>query len=509
MIRDGSKPRLQAGAIVFCALTVAIFIFLISPAAGFACEWSLKTFDFGAVEQGNSNAESEVYDMPELTVELSNINCSTNTINSISSSDSTDFPLSNSSDYTPGCLPSYTLSAGTSCYFLVTFTPQGLEPHETTLSITDSNSNLDLTDTLAGAEFSVSPLTDGEGNMNNFALMLASPQPTAYPGYAPVTLNSGNAKITWTGTLSYQTSGGIPKPPASIKIKSFDTSDNNSQTVAFGETPVPAGMPTPSSAKMLYEVAGGQLTLNVEYKAGLHNDPVTNALIGTVTGIPGTPSGIPIALLTNELSTVYASLNGGTPPTKNLFEGIAAHETGGDNLSEAKQFTTETTYNVNSFWPYENLSGAPYVGLMQDGFANDFTSPMTTAWDWVANIDTAYSIFTEKVTTVLSIQTAAHKANKYVPVATGTGALSLLQIEEMDLFCYGGYLPTKSPKTLSYQLLTPQCFGGPDDGEECNKTCTCQWQQNLSDSNPEIYAGTTYVCKVYSDINTNVPAFCN
>jgi len=229
--------------------------------------------------------------------------------------------------------------------------------------------------------------------------------------------------------------------------------------------------------------------------------------------VTGIASGIPIAVLTNKLSTVYASLNRKTPATQTLFEGIAAQETGGGQLNQAKQFANTTLYNVQSFWPYGNgaTSTAPagkYIGLMQDQLLTGKTA-MPTAWDWQANIDTAYSIFTGKVTAVLKIQTAAHTANKYVPAAGGSGSLSLLQIEEMALFQYGGYLPSKTPNALSNQLLTPQCTGGPDEGQPCNSgsSCTCQWQENLTDTGL-LAGGVAYVCGVYGVVGTNVPAFC-
>jgi hypothetical protein len=107
---------------------------------------------------------------------------------------------------------------------------------------------------------------------------------------------------------------------------------------------------------------------------------------------------------------------------------------------------------------------------------------MTTAWDWVANVDTSYKIFTVKVSAILKVQKAANTANQYVPIAGHSGSLSLLQIEEMNPLQYGGYLPSKSktPNALSNQLLTPQCAGGADAGDACNKSCTCQWQKNQS-----------------------------
>ncbi len=512
MLKEGSKSSLKA-RVLFCSLATGFFGCFFPARAIFASCGPHVIWNLGATEYGN--ALSQLFS-------ISNVDCPDGVLTDFGNTDSTDFTISNpptSSGYSgclpcnppatfgPGCIPDYTLDDGDSCVFMVTFTPpKSLDAGSTVISLTISN-NPTTTYSIYGAGFSLST----QNGLNNFPLMLPESQTTASSGFASITIDSGNAKIKWDPTLEYQSIGRFPPTPASVPMDSFDTTSTSSYTLGFG-TPIPEATPTPTKT---YQVAGGQLTLKATYSApgvavnpAKFNNPATSMLKATVTGIPGTPSGIPVAVLTNKLSTVYASLNGGTPPTKNLFEGIAAQETGGGVLNEAKQFANTTLYNVQSFWPYGNVPApaGKYIGLMQDQLLNGKTA-MPTAWDWQANVDTAYSIFTGKVTAVLKVKTAAHKANKYVPLAAGTGALSPLQIEEMALFQYGGNLPQKDPNLLPNQLLTPQCVGGADDGEECNKSCTCQWQENLTDT-PLLIEGENYVCAIYGIVGTNVPDFC-
>jgi hypothetical protein len=141
---------------------------------------------------------------------------------------------------------------------------------------------------------------------------------------------------------------------------------------------------------------------------------------------------------------------------------------------------------------------------------------MSTAWNWVTNAKTAYSIFEEKVAEVKTIQNSADKANPSVPCPTCTGALSAAQIEQMALFQYGGYLPqNKTANTLVNQLLTPQCVGGANNGKSCIAGCTCEWQLNSTPSNL-VVSGEDYVCNVYTpeqtvcgaSVTPNPPSFC-
>jgi hypothetical protein len=62
----------------------------------------------------------------------------------------------------------------------------------------------------------------------------------------------------------------------------------------------------------LYQVAGGQLVLQAKYNAGGYNDPVTNGLVGTISGIP-IPGGISDTAITNLLDSFAA------PYTSGLF----------------------------------------------------------------------------------------------------------------------------------------------------------------------------------------------
>jgi hypothetical protein len=177
------------------------------------------------------------------------------------------------------------------------------------------------------------------------------------------------------------------------------------------------------------------------------------------------------------------------------------------------RFASETLFGVDTLWPYENQIGPPkgtYVGLMQDQLVavgkHIATTEMSTAFNWIANANTGYAIFSQKVAAVDKLQNNAHKANPAVPCPTCQGSLAQEQIEEMALFQYGGFLPPgRRSNVLPSQLLTPQCVGGSNNGASCNSGCTCAWQVNPSKSNL-VSSGECYVCAVYGA--TNTPPFC-
>jgi hypothetical protein len=482
MITDQSKPPLKVAALIICAMAGTLLSSLLSSRTAFAlCAAPVNTsYDFGPVEQQQN--------LPQVYEFFNNSNCDV-TFNAVSNTDSTDFVIGNPPSQYTSCLPSYTLDGPSDCFFQVTFTPQGGPgQYNTTISamVTINGQQVNVTYDTYGAEFSVSPPTDGLGNINNFPLVVPSNASPFYPGYASITLNSGNAKIKWDGKLSYQTSGQIPKSPASIDIKSFDTDNNTSYTFAFGQTPIPTGLTQPTSSKGLYQVAGGQLTLNATYNAGAHNDPETNQLIGTVSGIAG---GICDATITSALS-VYQG-----PYTQNLFELIASQESSYRQFSLVANFylspppTPPALYGVNTLWPLESppakYAGGYAIGLMQDQLemTRDSETQMSTAWNWVVNADTGYNIFQTKIKNVVGIQKKAQQENHSVP------NLDSLQEEEMALYQYGGFgSPANDVLT---QYFIPSCPGETDFKQCASGTIT--WQENPKGSG----AGDDYVYEVY------------
>ncbi|MFZ0660132.1 MAG: hypothetical protein WAM05_15510 [Candidatus Binataceae bacterium] len=495
MITINWKLWTQARATFIFAVLISALSCTVSAGPVFAqCTGETKSIDLGATESGE-DATGNPIESQILIVQIAN-GCPTGTITV--SGGSSAFVVSappEDSGYSPSCYPSYQLSGGGKCYYEVTFTPASAGPQNATTTASIDGAN--IVENEYGAGFTVSPSMDAQHNINNFPLMLPVPQATAspfYPGYASITLNSGNAKIKWAGKLSYQTSGQIPKPPASIDIKTFDTNNNASYTFAFGQTPIPAGMVPPTSSKGLYQVAGGQLTLNATYNAGAQNDPETNQLIGTVSGIPG---GICDAAITSDLSAFMA------PYTQNLFELIASQESSYRQFSLVADFYTSAPpppplYTVNTLWPVESppakYAGGYAIGLMMDqlDLTKKSETEMTTAWDWIENAQTGYNTFESKVKLLTT------KIMPQVSKYSGLSALSSnsLMFEQMAVFQYAGF--ASNPASILSQYYIPQCSSGPPKGTACPNG-TWQWGVN-----PNTSTGDKYVSLVYGQTPPNV-----
>jgi hypothetical protein len=123
---------------------------------------------------------------------------------------------------------------------------------------------------------------------------------------------------------------------------------------------------------------------------------------------------IPDNVITAKLDTIY---NG---PTVNLFTGIAYTE------SSYRQFSEQTLYNVQDFWPYHT---GQYVGLMQ------VQGTIDRMWDWIANANYAVSFFTgEKASIALAREKFYTSQNKTYPKLR---ALTALEREDNTLWFYG------------------------------------------------------------------------
>jgi hypothetical protein len=272
MIKDRSR-LLRFGAVVN----------LVALAIASMCQPSLaQSFDYGVAPVG--------YPVLPLLFSQTLENCQTQ-ISKIQSSDP-EFVIK-SVPGLPSCYSySWNNNPGT-CYLEFVFTPNDIGQRSASISFTQDPQTpkgcLLEPENLYGAGFTLTPsLPLGP---NHFGLALPSPQPTSSPfwqGYSALTFDSGNAKVSWTPTLSYHTNGGIPMPAAVPNpAPSPFTTLNDSITLGFG-APIPSVSPTPTAS---FPVAGGKLTVSGVYSANTFPpvpvDPVTNEYTYLMTGIKG------------------------------------------------------------------------------------------------------------------------------------------------------------------------------------------------------------------------------
>ncbi|MGH7813909.1 MAG: hypothetical protein ACREQI_07910 [Candidatus Binataceae bacterium] len=357
------------------------------------------------------------------------------------------------------------------CYVDVAVKPAKEIAYYSQLDITSSNAKYNKQLSLSGT---------GTG-------FIAQPQPTPaiFPLYnatlsapgttSPVPFQATPAfastpvpEVSWSVTLSYRTSGGVPNPPATVTLPSFFTVGAGQSTQTFtGE--------------------GGRLDVSASASGtvqGTVNDSVTG--YAYVTGVEA-PPGIPNDIIASELYGLYQ--NGTTP---DLLERIAQKE------STCRQFAPGTDYGVDAFWPIEG--DARHVGLMQDDILITFNppvasiNPMSIAWNWLINAQTALKIFLSKFPVVTQIED--QEKAQYPGLGSFTDPV---QVENMALGLYSGNacgsVYTRGNRKgqitdscLEKQYYYPVCVGGT------GKACTggsYQWQVNTKQVNRKSKATNT------------------
>lgn len=405
--------------------------------------------------------------------------CPTTIVRFQTSGETSDFAIANGP--APGCVGFTWTSANLNrdCNITIYFKPTATGTYSEVITPVVSNGVGVGSLTAQGAGFTItaSSVETPQIFLDNFALALPEPQSATTPsdGYGSLTFDSGQAAVSWTPTLQYQTSGGLPNPPAqpAPAPTPFSTA-NGPFTLGFG-SPIPGASPPPSVS---FPIAGGFFNLDAETDIGADYDPTTLQFPAWITGVPYQ---ICTATITNQLESLYSSslfsaesaactatgapfscctaAGAGAcgPATPNLLALIAWKE------SSYQQF--HTARNVNHLkigaWPFENQRGKPkgaYIGLMQDAFLpplNTYASPMDTAWSWQINAQIGQEIFQQKIGYV--VQAAQDAVAEYPTLAS----LSQTQLESMALYQYGGWLPrTKTPTDFSAQYYTPELYDG-------------------------------------------------
>jgi hypothetical protein len=204
--------------------------------------------------------------------------------------------------------------------------------------------------------------------------------------------------------------------------------------------------------------------------------------------------------------------------TANLMTGIAEVE------STYTQFRTHlennpdlynlyATYGIAAKWPYESAGGGKYIGLMQIlAAANQQSDP--NAWKWAdsnlaatANANDAVNLFSGTPTpnkmTIVGPSSSGYEgeiingvSSQNIPGHVGLRSLTGLELENMALVLYGGWL-TNLPCgpglqcVLNSQYYIPQCSGTQKKNKQGNLTCSTGWQWAINSTNQS--AGISYV----------------
>jgi hypothetical protein len=503
MIKDWSDSWLRAGAVIIGAFTAATFtlFFCVPTAYANCCTCTAEeTYNYGAEESKTSN--------PGIFVGAVQYFCGNTAFSGVTNSDPNDFTVSYPSNLPGPSCNGFAWNSGNQgaiCYFQVSFSPQatslnpqGTGAYNSTVTLNVTNGNGPNVLQAYGAGFTLSTETHDKNSkglpVDSFSLMYESPPS---PGFGSITFDPGNAEITWSGQLDYQTSGEDPKKPARIPIATF-TANQAPYVIGFG---TPGAESTPNAS---YPIAGGQLTLQSNYSAPASaptpvvNNPATNAITGYLTGIPSSDSapGISYQAITTQLTNLYQTLivphtdpnfviSGVTTPT--LLTQVAMQE----SANKYQQFRNPPTvgqtfypYSIADSWPLESHSTksppsvrGSHIGLLQVAVVQQ------DAWNWLQNTIDGFGVFQGTMNTAYRL--ADDEYNNYTAAGTPTTlpALTACQLEEMALALYGPY----GGRLESQQYLIPKCAGGT----VTNTThCSGTWQWTIN--NPK---GHTKVIK--------------
>ena len=343
------------------------------------------------------------------------------------------------------------------CEIDFTFAPQGAGKRTWTITLTDQNNNVwDVNNTGYGGIIVTPPQYTPQStpvpSSNIFPLM--SPTTTA-PGSASITFTAADisSTIKWAAATNYKTMRGI--------------------TVSATRDKFTTNMPNEATTRT-YSGIGGQMTITATAQgytdtttAYITGTPIPNSDIRQVTTNAFCPSNCCSA-------GTCTTLNGGQPPTPNLFTMIAADE------SSCRQFAD--TYDAppisiqpyplsQQLWPDEpNMppDNDP-LGLLMVQINNGYFTGMETAWNWLDNVQASLDLFDWKVKNyALVVQNAAVKKYKNSAGSVNPGLQNLLlpQLENMALGEYG----TVAGKIPNLQYYIPKCMGGTSSK---NNVCTC------------------------------------
>lgn len=271
------------------------------------------------------------------------------------------------------------------------------------------------------------PFTVSHNSSNSSVLGISSPtdgqlfdlnqQTYTATGNVPfnAATNTGSL-ITWTSTLSYQTSEG----------KGNYTANH------------PPGFSTNSGQghDYTYVSEGGSVSVTAQTTASdgsAMQDCVTFYVEGTQSFDP-----------TSRLLTLYSS---GTTPQ--LMTGIAQHE------SAYHQFASQNLLGATALWPHESYDGGSHIGLMMVPVSE------ALAWDWQQNTNdgvnsTDHGFLAAKLPLATTWVTRMIKGSSTynVPAHKNLGQLTGLQLENMALVLYG---PASASWTGQYYI--PVCTG--------------------------------------------------
>jgi hypothetical protein len=326
---------------------------------------------------------------------------------------------------------------------------------------------------LGTGDFAISLAPQNSSLPNDFPL--ANPA-AASPGSVPmITFSTTVGKsqtAKWKYSLSYITSGGLTAPAvAGDKPPDFETKGSGSKTV--------------DSA---FPGLGGEMAVSAT-AAG-----ISNTATGYVSGILASAGGVPDSLITTQLGTLYDKLTCSAPscPTSYQTSNSCAPsstcqpyqpDTSNPILlaqvameeSSYAQFSQETLYGVDTFWPHESpeakFAAGAYIGLMMVPLS------MGNAWNWLTNTSAGAAVFQGDL--VLAAENAAEIQDSN----TGLADLNPEQLENMALVLYN----QGTGVSLTGQYYIPQCTGTVS-GETCSSGW--QWVPNTAGNS----AGVNYVC---------------
>jgi hypothetical protein len=493
MIKNWLKPWLRACAVV-CAIASAVFnLFFLAPNVYADCSMPINgTLNYGAVEAGATFTALIRLNLQNCATEISGFN--------VTGPNSSEITFNNPPSG-KGCIGFvWTGTQPQDCFFDVNFSPATAGALAVVVAPVTNDQFAPPEISLFGAGFTLSPEThdlDQKGRtVDAFPLMYESPPS---PGFGSIAFDPGNAEITWSGKLDYQSSGHDPRRPASIPIATF-TPAQAPYTVGFG---TPGAEPMPNMSKL---IAGGQLTLKATYNPN-GNDSITNTIIGYVTGIL-----LPLnsTAITNQLTTLYPAVSNPAPTgsiTPGLMTQVAMVE------SNYQQFFNPTTaakapYGVFSpspatgpppTWPKESPKSGK--GAKHKAFAGGhiglFQVPVTQidAWNWLQNaadgVTTGPNSFQSKINVAVKFANALQGS-----VSPAPPNLTKCQLEEMALELFGPYSGGTiiSSQTIAKQYYKVVCMGGT--GTNCTGG-SWQWAIN-TDKN---LCGVCYV----TDLRSKVP----
>jgi hypothetical protein len=327
-----------------------------------------------------------------------------------------------------------------------------------------------------------------------------------------------NGNYNQTDSVQFLASGRGPSPSWSVQLHYLSSGGYG------GPDPTPLTY-TGYNFSGVYTSVGGQVLATAQTTASdgsAIKDCVTFYVEGPETGIPD-------ATITGQLDSLYTASQsyptdptGKYPPTPNLMTGVAMRESTyhqflyPDELVANQNpdlFNLYKNYQIDAFWPTENLSAqyagpGQYIGLMQE----PTTDP--DAWDWTSNTNDAVNLFSGTASQNkigLATNYAADIVNGdprnnidgYYKLNAPVGH----QLENMALVLYGGYLDSAcgtSPSescSLNSQYYIPSCSGKQGTTKQKGQTyltCSTGWQWSVNNANQG--DGVAYVAYIMNHL---------